>query len=126
MFVTVSGYVSAHRPWTKNVARTSYRRAFGPGAVIATLNPKVALFFLSFLPQFIDPDRGPAWVQSLALGSLFVVLGTITDGAWAFLASAARNALLRGRAMPFIRRYVSGATFVTLGLIAARAQRQTA
>jgi threonine/homoserine/homoserine lactone efflux protein len=111
---------------SSDMTRTSYRRAFGQGAVIATLNPKVALFFLSFLPQFIDPDRGPAWVQSLVLGTLFVLLGTVTDGAWAFLASAARNALLRGRAMPFIRRYVSGATFVTLGVIAARAQRQTA
>jgi threonine/homoserine/homoserine lactone efflux protein len=111
---------------SSDMTRTSYRRAFGQGAVIATLNPKVALFFLSFLPQFIDPDRGPAWVQSLVLGTIFVLLGTITDGAWAFLASAARNALLRGRAMPFIRRYVSGATFVTLGVIAARAQRQTA
>ena len=111
---------------SSDTTRTSYRRAFGQGVLIATLNPKVALFVLSFLPQFIDPDRGPAWIQSLLLGSLFVLLGTITDGTWAFVASAARNALLRGRAMPFIRRYVSGSTFVALGLIAARAQRQTA
>jgi threonine/homoserine/homoserine lactone efflux protein len=102
---------------------TSYRRAFAQGVVINILNPKVALFFLSFLPQFIDPDRGPAWSQSLALGTLFVLLGVITDGSWALLASAVRGALLRGRAMPFIRRYVSGSTFVGLGLIAARAQR---
>jgi threonine/homoserine/homoserine lactone efflux protein len=108
------------------VARTSYRRAFTQGFVIATLNPKVALFFLSFLPQFIDPDRGAAWVQSLVLGTLFVILGGITDSTWALVASAVREALLRGRAMPFIRRYVSGSIFVGLGIIAARAQRQTA
>jgi threonine/homoserine/homoserine lactone efflux protein len=106
--------------------RTSYRRAFTQGVVINTLNPKVALFFLSFLPQFIDPDRGPTWTQSLVLGSLFVLLGFITDGAWAFLASAVRGALLRGRAMPFIRRYVSGSMFVALGIVAARAQRAAA
>jgi threonine/homoserine/homoserine lactone efflux protein len=104
--------------------QTTPRRVFTQGVIVNTLNPKVALFFLSFLPQFIDPDRGPAWSQSLVLGSLFVVLGLITDGAWAFLASAVRGALLRGKAMPFIRRYVSGSMFVVLGLVAARAQRR--
>ena len=106
-------------------ARTSYRRAFTQGFVIATLNPKVALFFLSFLPQFIEPDRGAAWVQSLVLGTLFVVLGGITDSAWAMVASGVRDTLLRGPAMPFVRRYVSGSIFVGLGIVAARAQRQT-
>jgi threonine/homoserine/homoserine lactone efflux protein len=92
---------------------------------VNTLNPKVALFFLSFLPQFIDPDRGPTWTQSLVLGTVFVLLGILTDGAWAVVASSVRGALLRGRAMPFIRRYVSGATFVGLGIVAARARRAT-
>jgi threonine/homoserine/homoserine lactone efflux protein len=108
---------------TAETVRTSYRRAFAQGVVINILNPKVALFFLSFLPQFIDPDRGPAWTQSLVLGTLFVLLGFLTDGAWAFLASAVRGALLRGRAMPIIRRYVSGSMFIGLGIVAARAQR---
>jgi threonine/homoserine/homoserine lactone efflux protein len=107
------------------VGHVSRRRAFTQGVVVNTLNPKVALFFLSFLPQFIDPERGPAWTQSLVLGSLFVVLGFFTDGAWAVVASSVRGALLRGRAMPFIRRYVSGATFVGLGVVAARARRAT-
>jgi threonine/homoserine/homoserine lactone efflux protein len=107
------------------VGHVSRRRAFTQGVVVNTLNPKVALFFLSFLPQFIDPERGPAWTQSLVLGSLFVVLGFLTDGAWAVVASSVRGALLRGRAMPFIRRYVSGATFVGLGVVAARARRAT-
>ena len=104
---------------------TTYRRAFTQGIVVNTLNPKVALFFLSFLPQFIEPDRGPAWTQALALGTLFTVLGLFTDGAWALVASAVRGMLLRGRAMPFVRRYVSGSTFVALGLVAARSQRST-
>lgn len=109
-----------------DIARTSYRRAFTQGVVVNTLNPKVALFFLSFLPQFIDTGRGPAWAQSLVLGTLFTLLGIITDGAWALLASAVRGALLRGRAMPIIRRYVSGSMFVALGVVAARAHRQAA
>jgi len=105
--------------------RTSYRRAFSQGVVINIFNPKVALFFLSFLPQFIDKCRGPTWLQSLIFGSLFVLLGFVTDGTWAMLASAVRAALLRGRAMPFIRRWVSGSMFVGLGVVAARAQRAT-
>lgn len=111
---------------TSAVTPTSRRRAFTQGIVVNTLNPKVALFFLSFLPQFIEPDRGPAWSQSLILGSMFTMLGFITDGTWAFVASAVRGMLLRGRAMPFIRRYVSGSIFVALGLVAARARRATA
>ena len=105
--------------------RTSYRRAFTQGVVINIFNPKVALFFLSFLPQFIENGHGPTWLQSLIFGSLFVLLGCLTDGSWALLASAVRAALLRGRAMPFIRRWVSGSMFVGLGVVAARAQRAT-
>jgi threonine/homoserine/homoserine lactone efflux protein len=101
----------------------SLRRAFTQGIVVNTLNPKVALFFLSFLPQFVDPGRGPAWTQALVLGSLFTVLGLVTDGTWALVASSVRGMLLRGRAMPFIRRYVSGSTFVALGVVAATARR---
>jgi threonine/homoserine/homoserine lactone efflux protein len=105
--------------------RTSYRRAFTQGVVINIFNPKVALFFLSFLPQFVESGHGPTWLQSLIFGSLFVLLGCLTDGSWALLASAVRAALLRGRAMPFIRRWVSGSMFVGLGVVAARAQRAT-
>jgi len=106
--------------------QTTYRRAFTQGVVVNMLNPKVALFFLSFLPQFIDPDRGPTWAQALALGSLFTLLGLLTDGTWALASGAVRPMLLGGKAMPIVRRYVSGSTFVALGLVAARAQRLTA
>jgi threonine/homoserine/homoserine lactone efflux protein len=105
-------------------SRSSFRRAFTQGVIVNILNPKVALFFLSFLPQFIDQDRGPAWTQALALGSLFTLLGIVMDGTWAILASAVREVLLRGRALNWIRRWFSGSMFIGLGLIAARAQRQ--
>ena len=116
--------------WTKpkpligESARLSYRRAFTQGVIVNILNPKVALFFLSFLPQFIDTGRGPAWSQALVLGSLFTALGIVMDGTWALLASAVRELLLRGRALAWIRRWFSGSMFIGLGLIAARAQRQ--
>lgn len=99
------------------------RRAFTQGIVVNTFNPKVALFFLSFLPQFIDTDRGSAALQSLVLGSTFVVLGCISDSLFAILASALRGTLLRGKSLPFVQRYVAGSVFIALGAIASTTRR---
>jgi threonine/homoserine/homoserine lactone efflux protein len=109
-----------------SVEEISLGRAFTQGVVVNTLNPKVALFFLSFLPQFIDPDAGAAWLQALVLGSLFTVLGCVMDGSWALLASGVRDLLVRGRTQAFVRRWVSGSPFVGLGVVAARAHRAAA
>jgi threonine/homoserine/homoserine lactone efflux protein len=99
------------------------RKSFTQGIVVNTFNPKVALFFLSFLPQFIDTEKGSAPLQSLILGSLFVAIGLCTDGLYAFLASALRSTLLRGKSLPFVQRYVAGSVFVLLGVIAASTKR---
>ena len=101
----------------------SRRRAFTQGIVVNTFNPKVALFFLSFLPQFIDAGRGSAALQSLVLGSTFVVLGCISDSLFAILASALRGTLLRGKSLPFVQRYVAGSVFIALGAIASTTRR---
>lgn len=97
----------------------SLRRSFGQGVIVNTLNPKVALFFLSYLPQFIDPDKGAAWSQALVLGSVFVLIGFVTDGMYALTASALRNVLLTGSALPIVQRWVAGTVFVALGVMAA-------
>jgi threonine/homoserine/homoserine lactone efflux protein len=101
----------------------SRRKSFTQGIVVNTFNPKVALFFLSFLPQFIDTEKGSAAVQSLILGSIFVLLGMCSDGLYAILASALRGPLLRGKSLPFVQRYVAGSVFVLLGVIAASTKR---
>lgn len=99
----------------------SRRRSFLQGIVVNTLNPKVALFFVSYLPQFIDSDQGAAWSQALVLGVIFVAIGCITDASYALMASAPRTVLVNGRSLPFVQRYVAGSVFVGLGLLATRA-----
>jgi threonine/homoserine/homoserine lactone efflux protein len=95
-------------------------RAFRQGIVVNTLNPKVALFFISYLPSFIDAEAGKAWLQALTLGVVFVAIGFCTDSTYSLIASGLRETLLRGRALPFVRRWVSGSVFVMLGVMAAR------
>lgn len=99
----------------------SGKRAFGQGIVVNVLNPKVALFFLSFLPQFIRPADGHAGLQALVLGLVFVLIGCVTDSVYSLVASSLRTVLLRGRALPFVQRYVAGSVFIGLGLVAATA-----
>ncbi len=101
----------------------SRRKSFTQGIIVNTFNPKVALFFLSFLPQFIDTDRGSTALQSLILGSLFVILGMLSDGLYAILASALRAPLLKGKSLPFVQRYVAGSVFVLLGVVASTTRR---
>jgi threonine/homoserine/homoserine lactone efflux protein len=109
------------RPATMSGDSTSVtlKRSFTQGVVVNTLNPKVALFFVSYLPQFIDADKGAAWSQALVLGTVFVLIGCCTDGMYALTASALRNKLLTGRTLPIVQRYVAGSVFIALGVMAA-------
>ena len=100
--------------------REPLRRAFARGIVVNVLNPKTALFFLAFLPQFVDPHRGGVWSQVLVLGLLFVGLGLISDSLYA-LAGGTVGGLLRRRRRAL--RYGSGLVFVGLGAAAALAKR---
>ena len=95
------------------------RRLFGRAVVVNVLNPKTALFFLAFVPQFVDASR-PVWPQVVTFGLLFVLLGLVTDGAYA-LAAGSVSGFLRRRQRAL--RYASGSTFVGLGAATALARR---
>ncbi len=97
----------------------SLRRYYRQGIVVNVLNPKTALFFLAFLPQFVDPSRGAAWAQILLLGLLFACLGMLSDGCWALVAGTLGERFRRSARFPKVQRYVSGSVFVGLGAIAA-------
>ncbi len=107
--------VDQHEP-----ARESLRRAFARGAVVNVLNPKTALFFLAFLPQFIDTDRGCVWSQALVLGLIFMVLGLMSDSLYALAAGTVGGLLRRKRRA---LRYGSGLVFIGLGTAAALTKR---
>ena len=97
-------------------------RVFGQSVLIQVLNPKVALFFLAFLPQFVDPSRGAAWTQVVVLGGTLAALGLLTDGLYALLGGTAGDWLKRNNASARFRhaqRYVSGGIYLALGAVAA-------
>jgi threonine/homoserine/homoserine lactone efflux protein len=97
-------------------------RLFRSGVVVNVLNPKTAIFFLAFLPQFADPARGPVWIQAVVLGSVFMLLGMLTDSSYA-LAAGTLGARFRGSAR--VRRLtgrISGGVYMALGAVAALAK----
>jgi threonine/homoserine/homoserine lactone efflux protein len=103
--------------------RKSLMRLFRQGVVVNVLNPKTALFFFAFLPQFVDPRSGAVAAQVAVLGVIFVALGLVSDGAYALVAGTLSERL-RGSARVFrIQRYISGTIFVGLGVAVARDAR---
>jgi threonine/homoserine/homoserine lactone efflux protein len=99
-------------------APSARSRLFLRGLLVQLLNPKIAVFFLAFLPQFVDPDRGPVVVQSLMLGTQFTVLAILSDGAYVLLAGAVGRRLRRGRGARRLAR-LSGGVYIGLGVTAA-------
>jgi threonine/homoserine/homoserine lactone efflux protein len=73
----------------------SYRRLFGEGVLVDVLNPKTSLFFLAFLPGFVDEGAGPVALQVVVLGLVFVVLAALTDGAYALAAARVSRGVRR-------------------------------
>jgi threonine/homoserine/homoserine lactone efflux protein len=96
----------------------SDRHLFWNGFLVGALNPKLTLFLLAFLPQFIDPGAGPVWLQTLVLGSIFSVTAAIGDTAFALAAGTAGHRLrrfVRGRGLA----RASGFVYIGMGIGAA-------
>lgn len=95
-------------------------RMFSQGVIVNLLNPKTALFFLAFLPQFVEPSSGPVWTQVLVLGVTLTTLGVLTDGIYALLGGAVGRWLgRRGAAFKRGQRYAVGGIYIALGAAAA-------
>jgi threonine/homoserine/homoserine lactone efflux protein len=104
--------------------RHGYARLFRDGFIVNLFNPKTALFFLAFLPQFVEMSRGHVAMQIAFLGLLFTLLGFITDGCYALAAGTAGGWLKRSQGYLKLERHVSGVLFIGLGLTAALAGNQ--
>ena len=97
----------------------SLGRLYRDGFIVNLLNPKTALFFLAFLPQFVDPSRGAVAFQIAFLGLLFTLMGLTSDALYALVAgSAGRWVKRQGRYLRW-ERFLSGGVFIGLGLTAA-------
>ena len=97
----------------------SFTRLCADGVVVSVFNPKIAVFFLAFLPQFVEPSRGSIPQQVFLLGIIYVVLALLTDGAYALMAGNLKH-WFHGRVTRGpLPRYVRGGLYIGLGVNAA-------
>jgi threonine/homoserine/homoserine lactone efflux protein len=101
------------------VKQESLARIYWQGFAINILNPKTALFFFAFLPQFIDPAKGNVVTQNLLLGAIFVGMAIITDSIYALLASSLAGKLTGNKRFQRGQRYFAGLIYVGLGIATA-------
>jgi threonine/homoserine/homoserine lactone efflux protein len=105
----------------EGAAAAKLSRVFAQGIVVNALNPKTALFFFAFLPQFVDPARGSVAAQIMFLGILFALMGVTGDTLWALSAGTLARRLNRSTRWLRAQRYVSGGMLISLGLATALA-----
>lgn len=121
------GVKTLQTPVVSTVHPAAVRRSrdhFLDGFVVNVLNPKTAMFFLAFLPQFVTRLGPPAHLQMLFLGSVFVVLALVTDSGYALAASRARGLLGATPRVQRFGRYFSSSAYFGLGFSAALTGRR--
>ena len=99
--------------------RASHRKLFAQGMVVNILNPKVGLFFVAFLPQFIDPARGSSTAQILVLGGVFVAIAVVSDLVYAFASGSIGSWLNARERIARQRDRFAGVVYILLGALAA-------
>jgi threonine/homoserine/homoserine lactone efflux protein len=112
---------AAAQPSLTKLPRRSLGRLYRDGFIVNLLNPKTALFFLAFLPQFVDPARGAVPFQIAFLGLLFTLMGLMSDGLYALAAGTAGRWVKRRDHYLRWERYLTGGVFIGLGVTAALA-----
>lgn len=101
--------------------RENLLRIYSQGFLVNLLNPKTALFFLAFFPQFVNPANGNLPLQFLVLGALFAGMAMITDGTYALLSSSIASRLKGNKRFARGQRYFAGVVYVGLGVTTALA-----
>jgi threonine/homoserine/homoserine lactone efflux protein len=101
----------------------SYTAIFWQGALVNALNPKVALFFIAFIPQFVDPASGPVAAQTVALGGIFLALTVIVFVAYGMSAAMIRKWVIERPRVHRMIDWATGSLFVFLGIRLALSNR---
>ena len=97
----------------------SLSRIYSQGFVVNLFNPKTALFFFAFLPQFVNTSNGNITLQLFLLGIIFVVMAIITDSAYAIISSLIANQLNANQNFARNQRYFIGLIYIGLGVVTA-------
>jgi threonine/homoserine/homoserine lactone efflux protein len=110
-----------HESENEEVKRESLSRIYWQGFLVNILNPKTALFFFAFLPQFVDPSKGNVIGQNLLLGAIFVGMAIVTDSLYALVASSLAEKLAGNRQFQTGGRIFAGLVYIGLGITTALA-----
>jgi threonine/homoserine/homoserine lactone efflux protein len=103
----------------ESIGPRKFGRVFSQGVIVNVLNPKVALFFLAFFPQFVNPSTGSATMQILILGCIFFGLALINDVLYALLAGTLGQWLKGNIRFLQAQRYFAGSVYIGLGVTTA-------
>ncbi len=103
----------------QSVEEKSLRRTFSQAVLVNVLNPKSALFFFAFLPQFINPERGAAATQILCFGAIVILLGFTSGSLYSLLAGSIGNLLRENLKFLRAQRYFAASVYFGLGATTA-------
>jgi threonine/homoserine/homoserine lactone efflux protein len=121
IYLGIRKLLSAEKEVTSTAKRDKLGRVFLQGIAVAVLNPKTALFFFAFLPQFVNSSKGQVTLQILLLGLVMVSLAIISDTMYALMAGTFGRWLRGNAGYLRFQRYFSGTVYIGLGITAALA-----
>jgi threonine/homoserine/homoserine lactone efflux protein len=118
IYLGVQALRAGRRPEAAGVGQAQAVHVLRDGFLVALLNPKTALFFAAFLPQFMTPEAATI-PQAVLLGGLFVLIAMCTDAVYALAAASVAPLLQRAGGGLYLGRFATGGAFIGLGVFAA-------